>query len=292
MSNIIKYLYARSSAYKVLLSILSFVLTSCASAPPSYPGHIDLSGARNFRDLGGYQSIDGRRIKKGVLFRSDELKSLTKHDLEVISKIGLKRIYDLRNKEEQQDDPNELPLGHAIKQISVPFAFAPLDETVMRSRILKGQVEEGDNAKLMLESYKVYSLDYQEQIGNIIRGLADSGELPTLIHCIHGKDRTGLVVAMILEILRIPEDVIMQDYLLSNLFWESETKRLSNLAYIGSFFRTPASEVRSLMEARPEYLDVTSEQILKHYGSEENYIREGLKLDDATVEKIRNTLLE
>lgn len=292
MINITKYLYAQSNTYKVLLSILSFVLTSCASAPPSYPGHIDLSGARNFRDLGGYQSIDGRHIKKGILFRSDELKSLTKDDLEVISEIGLKRIYDLRNKKEQQDDPNKLPLGHAINEISVPFAFAPLDDTVMRRRILTGQLNEGDNEKLMLESYKIYSLDYHKQIGKIIRGLADPKELPTLIHCVHGKDRTGLVIAMTLEILRIPKDIIMQDYLLSNLFWESETRRLSNLAYIASFFRTPASEVRSLMEARPEYLNVTREQIIEHYGNVDNYIREGLKLDDATIEKIRNTLLE
>jgi len=285
--------YHLSTVVKVfLLSILTIVLSSCATAPPSYPGHIDLSGARNFRDLGGYPTMDGRRIKQGLLYRSDQLSSLTKHDLEVLSELKLKRIYDLRNKGEQAKDPDKLPSGQDIKIVPVPFAFAELDESVMRKKIVHGKLNKGDTEKLMIESYETYVIDYRKQIALIVRDLAEPGELPALIHCVHGKDRTGLVIATILEVLGVPKDIIMQDYLLTNMFWDSETSRLSTLAHIGSLFRTPSSEVRNLMVAKPEYLEDAVKEVKEHYGSLDNYIHEGLGLDDATIERLRDALLE
>lgn len=280
------------AVHKVFLIMLTITLTGCATAPPSYPGHIDLSGARNLRDLGGYPTMDGRRIKQGLLYRSDQLSSLTKHDLEVLSELKLKRIYDLRNKGEQAKDPDKLPAGQNIQIVPVPFAFAELDESVMRKKIVHGQLNKGDTEKLMIKSYETYVIDYNKQIALIVRGMAEQGGLPALIHCVHGKDRTGLVIATILEVLGVPKDIIMQDYLLTNMFWESETNRLSTLAHIGSLFRTPSSEVRNLMVAKPEYLEDAVKEVKKDYGSIDNYIHEGLGLDDATIEKIRDALLE
>lgn len=232
------------------------------------------------------------RIKKGLLYRSDQLSKLTKHDLEILSELKLKRVYDLRNKDEQQKDPDKLPSGQNIQIVPVPFAFAELDEAVMRKRIVRGQLNKGDTEKLMIESYETYVIDYRKQIALIIRDLAEPGELPALIHCVHGKDRTGLVIATILEVLGVPKDIIMQDYLLTNMFWDSETSRLSTLAHIGSLFRTPSSEVRNLMLAKPEYLQDAGKEVKEHYGSIDNYIHEGLGLDDATIKRLRDALLE
>jgi protein-tyrosine phosphatase len=277
--------------YKGYLTALAIVLTACVSAPPTHPSRLDLSGARNFRDLGGYPTTDGHRIKKGLLYRSDNLSELSDEDLEALSKLNLKRIYDLRNEDEQLADPDMLPAGHSIELVAVPFAFAALDESTMRKRILGGKLNKGDTEKLMIESYRTYAMDYRKQIAQIVRGLAEPDGLPALIHCVHGKDRTGLAVSAVLEILGVDEDIIMQDYLLSNSFWESETERLSLLAHIASFFRTPTSEVRSLMEARPEYLEAARAAAKEHYGSTENYIHEGLGLDDATIQRLRDALL-
>ena len=292
MTKITKPMWHVLAVYKVFLIMLTIALTGCATAPPSYPGHIDLSGARNFRDLGGYPTMDGRRIKKGLLYRSDQLSRLTKHDLEILSELKLKRIYDLRNKGEQQKDPDKLPSGQNIQIVPVPFAFALLDESVMRKRIVHGQLSQGDTEKLMIESYETYVIDYRKQIALIVRDLAEPGALPALIHCVHGKDRTGLVIATILEVLGVSKDIIMQDYLLTNMFWDSETRRLSTLAHIGSLFRTPSSEVRNLMMAKPEYLQNAGKEVKEHYGSIDNYIHEGLGLDDATIERLRDALLE
>jgi protein-tyrosine phosphatase len=292
MTKITKPMCHLLAVHKVFLIMLTITLTGCATAPPSYPGHIDLSGARNFRDLGGYPTMDGRRIKKGLLYRSDQLSKLTKHDLKILSELKLKRIYDLRNKGEQQKDPDKLPAGQNIQIVPVPFAFAELDESVMRNKIVHGKLNKGDTEKLMIESYETYVIAYRKQIALIVRDLAEPGELPALIHCVHGKDRTGLVIATILEVLGVSRDIIMQDYLLTNMFWDSETNRLSTLAHIGSLFRTPSSEVRNLMEAKPEYLESAGKEVKEHYGSIDNYIHEGLGLDDATIERLRNALLE
>lgn len=236
--------------------------------------------------------MDGRRLKKGLLYRSDSLSDLSNDDLVELDEIGLRRIYDLRNESEQKADPDTLPPGHSIQLVAVPFAYEALDESNMRDRILGGKLDKGETEQLMIDSYRTYAIDYRKQIALVVRGLAEEDALPALIHCIHGKDRTGLAVSAVLDILRVNEDIIMKDYLLSNSFWESETSRLSFLAYIGSLFRTPASEVRSLMEARPEYLEAARNAAKQHYGSIENYIREGLELDDATIERLRDALLE
>ena len=287
-----KRLFQSFNFCKRYLGILIVSLTACVSAPPWHPNRLDFSEARNFRDLGGYPTVDGRHIKKGLLYRSDALSDLSNDDLEALSKLKLKRIYDLRNEDEQQTDPDMLPEGHSIQLVPVPFAFEALDKSVMRERILGGKLDKGETEELMIESYQTYAMDYRKQIAQIVQGLAEPGALPALIHCIHGKDRTGLAVSTVLEVLRVPEDIIMQDYLLSNSFWESETSRLSFLAHLASFFRTPASEVRSLMEARPEYLKAARAAAIEHYGSLENYIHEGLGLDDATIQRLRDALLE
>jgi protein-tyrosine phosphatase len=84
----------------------------------------------------------------------------------------------------------------------------------------------------------------------------------------------------------------MEGYLLSNKFWESKTDLYSCLANCASCFRTPRSEVRALMEVRPEYLEAAFAAIDEKYGSFEGYLREGLGIDDPTLERLRSTLLE
>jgi protein-tyrosine phosphatase len=84
----------------------------------------------------------------------------------------------------------------------------------------------------------------------------------------------------------------MEDYLLSNKFWESKNDLYSCLANCASFFRTPRSEVRALMETRPEYLHAAFAAMDEHYGSFDGYLREGLGIDHDTLERLREALLE
>ena len=97
---------------------------------------------------------------------------------------------------------------------------------------------------------------------------------------------------MVLLAVGVPEETVMEDYLLSNEFLQQRASTLSNLAAVGSRFRVPASEVRPLLEVRREYLEAAFMTIKENYGSYDAYVRDGLKIDDATLAELRARLLE
>lgn len=251
-----------------------------------------MSAARNFRDLGGYATADGQHIKKGLLYRSDHLKKVSTEDVEAVAALGIKRVYDLRSEKEREKDPPTLPKIGSLEVVHLPIYYAPMDPALTRRKILRGEVEEGDFHQAMIESYRAYALDYRAQWSTLIIDLSDPSGLPALFHCTHGKDRTGVAVAITLRALGVPQETIMEDYLLSNKFWKTEADRQSCLASCASFFRTPRNEVRALLEVRPEYLDASFTAIDERYGSFDNYLDQGLGIDEPTLQRLRTALLE
>jgi len=268
------------------------ILLGCAAAP-QHPSRIEVTGSRNLRDLGGYRTLDGREIKKGVLYRSDHLSKITKRDLETVAALGVKTVYDLRNEEETESFPQRLPEIVPVNVVSLPVFYQGLDPRMMARRIvISGDVEDGDFHHIMIEAYQTYALEFRSQWSSLLKGLAEPETLPALIHCTYGRDRTGVAVAIILSSLGVPREKVMEDYLLSNKFWESKTDFYSCLANWASCFRTPRNEVRALMEVRPEYLQAVFLAIEEHYGSFDNYLDQGLGIDEQTLERLRTALLE
>jgi protein-tyrosine phosphatase len=272
--------------------ILLLTLTGCATPPPEHHRSVKVSAARNFRDLGGYATADGKHIKKGLLYRSDHLKKVSSGDVETIVALGVKTVYDFRSEKEREEDPPTLSKIGSLQVVSLPIYYEPMDPSVTRRKILRGEVEEGDFHQAMIESYRAYALDYRVELSTLIIDLSDPSGLPALIHCTHGKDRTGVAVAITLRALGVPQETVMEDYLLSNKFWESEADRQSCLASFASFFRTPRNEVRVLLEVRPEYLEAAFAAIDEHYGSFDNYLDQGLGIDEQTLERLRAALLD
>ncbi|MGD8502703.1 MAG: tyrosine-protein phosphatase [Syntrophobacterales bacterium] len=272
--------------------IVLFTLTGCATPPPDHHRSVKVSAARNFRDLGGYATADGHHIKKGLLYRSDHLKKVSTGDVEVIVALGVKTVYDFRSEKEREKDPPTLSKIGSLEVVSLPIYYAPMDPALTRRKILRGEVEKGEFHQAMIESYRAYVLDYRVQLSTFMIDLSDPSGLPALIHCTHGKDRTGVAVAITLRALGVPRETVMEDYLLSNKFWQSEARRLSCFASFASFFRTPRSEVRALLEVRPEYLEAAFAAIDEHYGSFENYLDEGLGIDEPTLQRLRKALLD
>jgi protein-tyrosine phosphatase len=269
------------------------ILLGCAAAPPQHPSRVELGGSRNLRDVGGYRTVDGKKIKKGVLYRSDHLSKITKRDVERVAALGVKTVYDLRGEDERERDPERLPKIVSMKVVSLPIFYQGLDPYVTARRIvISGDVEEGEFHDLMVEAYRAYVLDFRTQWSTLLKGLAEPETPPALIHCTYGKDRTGVAVAIVLRSLGVPQEKVMEGYLLSNKFWESKTELYSCLANCASCFRTPRREVRALMEVRPEYLEAAFEAIDEKYGSFEGYLQEGLGIDELTLQRLRSALLE
>jgi len=268
------------------------ILLGCATPPPSHPSRVDLSGTRNFRDVGGYATLEGKHVKTGVLYRSDDLADLSPIGLETFAALGVKRVYDLRGEGERESNPNRLPEGSSIELVEIPMYFPAMDPALMQHRILTGKVKQGDFHQLMMDAYRHFALEERPQLATILRDLSEPDGLPALIQCTHGKDRTGIAVALTLRAVGVPQETVVQDYMLSNKFWESEASRLSCFASCASFFQTPRSEVRALLEVRPEYLEAAFEAIDEHYGSFENYLDQGLRVDEPTLQMLQSTLLE
>jgi protein-tyrosine phosphatase len=270
---------------------LLLVLAACAAAP-DHPNHVELSGAANFRDVGGYATSDGRKVKRGMLYRSDDLPDLGTRDLEILKQLELKRIYDLRYANEKTTYPSRLPSGNSIEVVEIPLYYPPLDRAESKRKILDADVEDGHFQQLMIEANRAFALDYTAQWSQFLHGLSQRDDLPALVHCTDGKDRTGLAVALVLRTLGVPREAVVEDYLLSNQFLANKIDWYSFLGSMGSLFRVPASEIRPLLEVRRAYLEAAFAAIDERYGTFEAYLHDGLGLDDDTIERLRLAFLE
>jgi protein-tyrosine phosphatase len=163
---------------------------------------IVLEGTFNFRDLGGYPAADGRTIAWRRLFRSDGLSRLTTADLARLVELGIQTVIDLRTADER--DRFSMPEG--------PFAPAvhhlPMLDVLPSEEELVSWVDED----FLIGRYSQMLDDASGAIGEAVKVLSAPGAVPGLFHCAAGKDRTGILAAVVLGVLGVPDDVIAQDY--------------------------------------------------------------------------------
>jgi protein-tyrosine phosphatase len=171
-----------------------------------------LAGAYNFRDLGGLQLPDGRRTRHGLLFRSDTLQALTAPDVAFLRQtIGLRVVVDLRLAHEVAEEGRGLlSAAHEVLYLNAPLEMAKIDG------ILPGEV--------MKHLYNQCLAS--ESLPTAIRQIAENAGHPTVFHCAAGKDRTGIVAALVLGLLGITEEAIIADYLASTTNMPRVVERL------------------------------------------------------------------
>jgi protein-tyrosine phosphatase len=164
---------------------------------------IELEGAVNFRDLGGYATVDGPRTRWRVLFRADGLSELTGDDLAVFRQLGIRTVIDLRT-------------GHELEQSRFDVAAHPVE--FHHFPFIKSLADEGefDRAPGFLGAqYRQMLEDAGPQIVGALSALAAPDARPAVFHCTAGKDRTGLLSALVLSLLGVPEETVVADYALS-----------------------------------------------------------------------------
>lgn len=168
---------------------------------------VNLEGCYNFRDLGGYQTCDGRRIRTGQVFRSDGLQHLTDRDLEHLSgAIGLGTVIDLRSQQEVEEIGRGGIEAHATIH-HIPLFPRPSAGGSEKRVSLEGMVDMGELYFLMLGFAR-------EPIARVVGVLADA-EAPAVFHCAAGKDRTGVISAVLLSLVGVPRETIVADYAFS-----------------------------------------------------------------------------
>lgn len=262
--------------------------------------HLNLEGQPNFRDLGGYQSEDGKTVKKGLLFRSGELPELTESDVQALAAIPVTTVVNFLTKSEiARRGPDKLPEG--AKEVFLPIDHDPGEGSLIDELILARKT--GDFSKVPAsfnpEVHRLLTKEATKEYAALIRLALDPDNLPLAFHCSHGVHRTGTASAIILSALGVPWETVREDYLLSNTCRAGENeKRLGQLSAIAAKNQgIPVEEVDTTnMEAfyilQPSYIDATLDEIHKEYGSIDIYLRQGLELSDEEISQLQNQLLE
>jgi protein-tyrosine phosphatase len=232
------------------------------SEPPTR--HFNLAGASNFRDLGGYPTSDGRAVRWRQIFRSNHLGHLTDADIEVLRGLGLKSAFDFRGTEERA------AALCGVAEIAVHSL--PIEPTVvaaLRTRRANGTpLSSGDALEVMRDSYRGYVHHNTPSFRALFAHLLED-RAPLVIHCTAGKDRTGFACALILHALGVADDVIAEDYLLTNRFYRRDPTASSDL---------PEEVKQVLASVQASFLAAAFETIGADYGDLENYFRDGLGL--------------
>jgi len=179
--------------------------------------HLDLAGASNFRDLGGYPGKDGSTVRWRQIFRSNHLGHLTEADIAVLRPLGLRSAFDFRGTEERDAAMCSLA---GISVHSLPIE--PTVVAALRARLAGGAaLSSADALEVMRDSYRNYVRYNTPSFRALFAHLLED-RAPLVIHCTAGKDRTGFASALILHALGVPDQVIAEDYLLTNRFYRRD----------------------------------------------------------------------
>src|SRR5260370_37222833 len=232
------------------------------SNPSASPArHLDLAGASNVRDLGGYRAKDGRSVRWLQIFRSIHLGHLTEADIEVLRGLGLKSAFDFRGTEERMA---AMCCFEGIAVDSLPIE--PTVVAALRARRANGTaLSSGDALEVMRDSYRSYVREDSTSFRALFAHLLGN-RAPLVIHCTAGKDRTGFACALILHVLGVPDELIAEDYLLTNRFYRRDPTVSSDL---------PEECRQVLARVEASLLPAPFEPIRDDYAHLQNYLRDG-----------------
>jgi protein-tyrosine phosphatase len=237
---------------------------------------IALEGAVNFRDLGGYVTTDGLRTRWRTLFRADGLGDLTAADIEVLRDLGIRTVIDLRSGDELERGRFDVD-AHPVVFHHFPFIekLPDPDEFDRRPGLLGTQYQEmiGDSGGQILAA---------------LEALAVPGSLPAVFHCTAGKDRTGVLSAIVLSLLGVDEPTVVADYALSG---EAMVRLRAKLIVKYPESRTVIENINEVFSAEPAQMEALLDHLRERHGSIESYV-EALGATPELVHALREALLE
>jgi protein-tyrosine phosphatase len=223
---------------------------------------------KNFRDCGGYATIDGSRMRTGRLYRSGTLDDARDADLRTVQTIGLKTIVDLRAPREKKE---ELPRLGGVLRIDVPIEL----ENRVREKIqplMTQRGAEGEVIDILKQMYRDLADEAWPQAGELFKILLNAEAYPVLIHCRAGKDRTGFMCALVQHAIGVEREAIFRDYCETNNHFGLVSPRMERFMKIMSLGKLQLENVRASLSAREEYLQAAFDQIDRNHGGLTAYL--------------------
>lgn len=249
---------------------------------------VPLEGSFNFRDLGGYRTSDSRRVKWGRIFRSDHLARLTEQDQVLLGNMGLRLVCDFRTPAETEKSPDRLPKNVSVEYLHLPVIHGEFDPAVAMARMKQGDISWLTH-DFMVNRYKKKVDDFPDIWGTVLNRLADPGSRPLVFHCTAGKDRAGACAALTLLALGVPEETVIYDHGLSNVYIADVLKKIYK--YIRAMGIDP-DDVNPYFTAPRDGIEAFLNHIREVYGSPADYLRTKAGVSDETLGRLRQDLLE
>ncbi|MEU8708961.1 tyrosine-protein phosphatase [Streptomyces sp. NPDC048565] len=272
-------------------------MTQLPEVPPTgpEPTDVDLTGVRNFRDVGGLPTVDGSTVRYGRLYRSGHLAHATEADTAFLAGLGLHTVFDFRNAADHKLDGLDVELP-GVRNVSIPLSD-PADGAEFWRLVRDGDLQQlrsiladGKGAERMINSYRSIIKDRTAEHSRVLHALAEDG-VPALMHCAAGKDRAGLSIAVTLLAVGVEKEAVEADYLKSNDAHRRYKVRRSDTSPVGM-----SDEVMELLSplfgAHADYLAAAFDTIEETWGGTDRYLTEGLRISPDTRAKLRERLVE
>ena len=246
-----------------------------------FPRQIEFENVINFRDIGGYRTRDGRTVAWRRVFRSGELRSMTAGDLSKLrEELGLAAVIDLRSEFEVKQRGLGLLEGADIKYCNIAF-MTDDDPGANASRYAHCT----NMGEFYLEMAR--QKDYGKRITEALEVIAAPENHPLVFHCAVGKDRTGMLAAVLLSLLGVAEKDIIEDYALSEPYMDELLARLKNNPQKND---PPLDIPEYFWKASPESMGLFLDSLRRDYGSIEGYL-EFMGSEPSLIERLEKVLL-
>lgn len=243
--------------------------------------------------MGGHPTSDGKKMKTGILYRSENLSVLSKNDLEKIHQFKIRLICDVRSPSERRSRMDRIPEHHNTRIVNIPI-FQAGQEFSGREyfRFLFQKSDDFDYHKFIKKLYRSFVFDNTTQIKEIFTLVSDRNNLPALVHCAAGKDRTGLVSAFLQLTAGVPMDFVLSDYEATNRCIASKVEKSVRMMGWLRLFKASPERLRLTMGVRRDYLKDTLDEIILRYGSVENYLLQACLIEPSCLQEIRSLLVD
>jgi protein-tyrosine phosphatase len=241
--------------------------------------YIGLENTINFRDLGGLKTKDGRTVRKGFIYRSDNLSKLETADFGRFSALRIATVYDLRTDHEIKGKEDHLPAD--VRYMHTPVVQDNAGEIKgLKKRVLNGEIS-GQQAKEMTARFYADAVTVNiGSVKDIIKQITSSDQ-PVLYHCSAGKDRTGIISALILSVLNVDRQVIVDDFMASNYYRRGRAEKTLGKAKLGRVIKPKLNmdAVEILSTVDESFISATFNAIDSTYGGMEPFIENELGID-------------
>ncbi|MFY9326966.1 MAG: tyrosine-protein phosphatase [Georgfuchsia sp.] len=252
-----------------------------------------LEGAPNFRDLGGYPTVDGRKVRRGRVFRSDGLHALSERDFDYLSHLGLRLVCDLRSEYERKRQPTVWP-RQFVPQTVLMEVNADLRANHSGLFEILHQDPSRRGAEAMMSSvYRMAPGILAQYVSTLFSALVDEHQMPLVFHCSAGKDRTGILSAIILLALGVSREAVFEDYLKTTRY-QNRSKLLHHVGQLlGPIYapaKPPQEVALALVGVDSRYLEEALAVMGERNGRIDDYLQSA-GVTQAQIEMMRDRLL-